>query len=120
MAPLARMPRVNADDPTAQRLRFVVQKGFQLGERQGVKPTLGFAARGFDASSDVRKIFNNNSRSWQNVCQNRARKNMVTIPLELLKAACEVSQMPFGTFGTVGLQLAMQAEAAFLHLAPMS
>ena len=118
VAPLARVPRVYTNDSDANRLSLVFQKGSQLSERPGVKPALGVAARDSDAGSDVREVFDNHSRSWLNVCQNRPRENMVAIPSEPLRASREVLQVPLGTLRPIGLQLATKAEAAFLHFAP--
>lgn len=90
-----------------------------MGKRPGMKPVLGLAARSFDASSDVREVFDNNGCSRRDAVQNRARKNMVTIPSETRRASREVLQVSSGTLRTVGLQLMTQAEAAFLHFTPV-
>ena len=116
--PLARVPRVYADHSCADCFRLVFQEAAQLSERPSMESALGVTARGFDAGSDVREVFNSNGRTWLDVRQDRPRESMVAIPSEAKTSPREVLQVPFGTLRPIGLQLATEAEAALLHFAP--
>jgi hypothetical protein len=118
------VPRVYPLDTDASLLPFIGDEGIQLGKRPAMESSfvlnvlMLFATSHLGGLSNVTQVFQDNRAARGCLLDNPFGENVVTVPVEAQSLPCQLFQVAFGTFCSLGLQFSLEAEIAAVNLFP--
>jgi len=115
------MPGVNFDDPYPSFLGFIANKVIQLGKAPAVEVAvsltfLSFARANLGSLTNIGEVLKDDGTARSGVLHDAFREDVITVPAESPLLATQLFQVTCRRLCSFGLEFALEAEAAAVHL----